>query len=302
MQWARQRVDARRNRGIQVGVGGTGDTYHGSGAVLLMIGMNDQQASERMHVQRVGIERLVRHRKAHAQEIVDIAARIIRIQHRLIAATAENVADDGSCLCHNDGRSLVKLVGIIDISSVRIEGGERVDRGCHHAHRMRGAWERTHEGTEILTHHRAMVDVGNEPVVLLLIRQFAMTQQPGDLKEIGLLTQLLDRVPAVAQDRVLAVDVRDFRFALRSRQETRVECDPAVVAQRGHHDAVRTRRGFDHRQGEVFGFHTQIGCGHTCTLLNRSKVSNTIWHARFQAWFRLKINRLTSDTSFLQGK
>ncbi len=234
-----------------------------------MIGMDDQQSAERVHVQRIGIERLVRHREAHAQKIVHVTARIIRIQHRLIAATAENVADDGSRLRHDNGRGFVKLVGIVDIRGIRVEGGERVDRGRHHAHRMRGTREGAHESAEILPHHRTMVDVGDETVVLLLIRQFAVAQQPCDLKEIRLLAQLLDRVSAVAQNRVLAVDVGDFRFALRGRQKSGVKRDPAIITQRGYHDAVRACRGFDHRQGEVFGFHTQIGCSHTCTLLNR---------------------------------
>ena len=149
---------------------------------------------------------------------------------------------------------------------------------------MRGAREGAHECTEVLPHHRAVVDVRDETVVLVLVRQFAVTQQPSDFKEVGLLAQLLDRIAAIAQNRVLAVDVRDFRFALRGGEETGVECDPAIIAQRGHHDAVRARRGFDHRQGEVLGFHTQIGCGHTRSLLTSQKVPSTIWHARFDMW------------------
>ena len=80
--------------------------------------------------------------------------------------------------------------------------------------------------------HRTMVDVGNETVVLLPIRQFAVAQQPCDLKEVGLLAQLLDRVSTVAQNRVLAVDVGDFRFALRGRQKSGVKRDPAIITQR----------------------------------------------------------------------
>lgn len=260
-----------RDRGIQVGVRRTGDAHHGRGAVLLVVGMDDEQTAKRVHIQRIGFERLIRHGEAHAQEIVDIATRVVRVQHRLIATAAEDVADDGARLGHDDGRRFVQLVGIVDVRGVRVERGERVDRGRHHTHRMRGAREGAHERTEVLPHHRAVVDVGDETVVLVLVRQFAVTQQPSDFKEVGLLAQLLDRIAAIAQNRVLAVDVRDFRFALRGGEETGVECDPAIIAQRGHHDAVRARRGFDHRQGEVLGFHTQIGCGHTRSLLTSSK-------------------------------
>ena len=78
-----------------------------------------------------------------------------------------------------------------------------------------------------------------------------MAQQPGDFKEIGFFAQLLDGIASISQNRVLAVDVGDLRFALRSGQEARIERDPAIVVQRGYHDAVRACRGLDHRQGEV---------------------------------------------------
>ena len=74
VQWARQRIDAGRDGGIQIGVCGTGDAYHRGGAVLLMVGMDDEQSAKRVHIQRIGVERLVRNGEAHAQEVIDIAA------------------------------------------------------------------------------------------------------------------------------------------------------------------------------------------------------------------------------------
>ena len=94
---------------------------------------------------------------------------------------------------------------------------------------MRGAREGAHERTEVLPHHRAVVDVGDETVVLVLVRQFAVTQQPSDFKEVGLLAQLLDRIATIAQNRVLAVDVRDFRFACAVvRNQGRVVTQPSL--------------------------------------------------------------------------
>mgnify|MGYP007129174869 CR=1 FL=1 len=33
-----------------------------------MVGMDDEQTAKRVHVQRIGFERLIRHGEAHAQE------------------------------------------------------------------------------------------------------------------------------------------------------------------------------------------------------------------------------------------
>ena len=39
-----------------------------------MVGMDDEQSAKRVHIQRIGVERLVRNGEAHAQEVIDIAA------------------------------------------------------------------------------------------------------------------------------------------------------------------------------------------------------------------------------------
>ena len=144
---------------------------------LLMVGVDDEQTSKRVHIERIGFELLIRHGEAHAQEIVDIAARVIRIEHRLVTAAAQDVADDRARLRHDDRRRLVKLVGVAYVGRVRVERRERVDRRRHDAHRLRLARERPHEGAEILADHRMVVDVVDEPLVLRGRGQFAVTQQ-----------------------------------------------------------------------------------------------------------------------------
>ena len=101
-----------------------------------MVGMDDEQTAERVHVQRVGIEPLVWHGEAHAQEIVDVAAGEVRVEHRLIAAAPENVADHRARLRHDDLRGLIQLVGVGDVGGVGVERRKRVHRRSEHAHRM----------------------------------------------------------------------------------------------------------------------------------------------------------------------
>ena len=104
---------------------------------------------------------------------------------------------------------------------------------------MSGARERTHEGTEVFANHRLVIDVRTELLILSPARQLAVAQQPRHLQKIGVLAQLLDGVTAVAQNRMLAVDVGDFRFALRGGEESGIKRYPAIVAQFGNDDAIR---------------------------------------------------------------
>ena len=39
--------------------------FYEKGSVLLVVGMDDEQSAKRVHVQRIGFERLIRHGEAH---------------------------------------------------------------------------------------------------------------------------------------------------------------------------------------------------------------------------------------------
>jgi hypothetical protein len=62
-----------------------------------------------------------------------------------------------------------------------------------------------------------------------LRRELALAKQPRDFEEVRLLGELLDRVPAVAQDPLVAVDERDRRAARGGVHERRVVAHEAEV-------------------------------------------------------------------------
>lgn len=243
-----------------------------------MVGVDDEQSAERVDVQGVRFERLVWHGEAHAQEIVHIAARIIGIQHRLIAAPAEYVAHDRAHLGHDDVRGPIEGDRIGGIRGVGVERGQGVHGRGEHAHGVGVAREGSEHDAEILTDHRLAIDVGAIRRVLLLRGQFTEAQQPGDLEEIGLLAQLLDGVSAIPQDRAAAVDIGDPGLALRGGQEPRIERHPAVVAQIGHLDAVGTRGRLDDGQHELLLIHFQFRKTHEATLLLTHHHSPGAWN------------------------
>jgi hypothetical protein len=111
----------------------------------------------------------------------------------------------------------------------RVERGERRDAGRQHRHRVRVVAEPFHEPLDVLVHVRVVRDVLLPLVVLLLVRELAVPQQPRDLEEVRLLGQLLDRVSAVAQDPLVAVDEGDRRAARRGVHEGGVVAHHAEV-------------------------------------------------------------------------
>ena len=106
------------------------------------------------------------------------------------------------------------LLGIVDVGEVVIEGGERADRAAHDGHGMRVAAEAGEEARHLLVHHGVARDGVTEGFELDLGRQLAVEQQVAHLDEIGVLRQLLDRVAAVEQHALVAVDVGDLGRAI----------------------------------------------------------------------------------------
>jgi hypothetical protein len=80
-----------------------------------------------------------------------------------------------------------------------------------HAHRVRVVAEALHERLQVLVHEGVIRHVMGPGLVLDLVRQVAVHQEVGDLEVVRLLGELLDRVAAVLEDALVAVDVGDGR-------------------------------------------------------------------------------------------
>jgi hypothetical protein len=90
-----------------------------------------------------------------------------------------------------------------------------------------------------------LVTVSVNSCFLLGVRQFAVQQQVAGFQEVAVLGQLLDRVAAVQQLALVAVDVGDARVARRGRHEARVVGELAGLAvQLADVDDVRADRAF----------------------------------------------------------
>jgi hypothetical protein len=127
-----------------------------------------------------------------------------------------------------DDRDLERLLALLLLVVRR----QRADGRRAHRHRVRVLRQRPEEALEVLVQHRVPRDLAGEGRQLGARRQLPVHEQPGDLEEGAALGQLLDRVPAVAQDALLAVDVRDRAAARPGVRVARVERDhPGRAAQ-----------------------------------------------------------------------
>ena len=95
---------------------------------------------------------------------------------------------------------------------------------------MRVAAETLEEPRHLLVHHRvaghAIVEIG----LLRGGRQLAVEQEVAGLQEIAVLGELVDRIAAIEQHALVAVDVGDLRFRARRRGEAGIEGEHAGLA------------------------------------------------------------------------
>ena len=83
VQRAPQRVDAGGDRREEVGVARADHAHRRRRAVLLVVGVQDQQLLERVHDRRADLVRLRRHREHHREEVLDEVELVVGVEERL---------------------------------------------------------------------------------------------------------------------------------------------------------------------------------------------------------------------------
>jgi len=137
------------------------------------------------------------------------------IEYLYAIATGRHLGDQA------DGRDLA-LLGVVDVERVVVERRQRADRAHQHRHRVRVAAEAAEEELHLLVDHGVLGHGFNEFGLLHGVRQVAVQQQVARFHEVGVDGQLFDRVTAVQQLALVAIDVGDGRVAGGGRHEARV--------------------------------------------------------------------------------
>ncbi len=120
-------------------------------------------------------------------------------------------------------------LGIENIFRVRIKSGKRRNRRNQHAHRVRVVVKSIEKFLDALVNERVMRDVVRPFVQLRFRGQLAVKNQVGGLEIRAFLRELFDRISAIAQNSLVAVDVSDLAGARRRVCERRIVAHHAEI-------------------------------------------------------------------------
>ncbi len=237
---APQRRDAGSDAGERVGARRACQAHGRGGRILLVVGVQDEDAIHCLGQHRADRFDLARGVEHHVQEVFGIRKIVARVHHGL----AHGVLVDHGCQCRHLGyqayRRDLAMLRVIDVERVMVERGQCADHSAHDGHGVGIAAEAVEEGLQLLVNHGVVLDVADELGLLLGSRQFAVEQQVAGFKVVGLFGELLDRIAAVQQDSGIAVDVGDLRLARSGRHEAWVESEAARGSQTPDVDYIGT--------------------------------------------------------------
>ena len=187
------------------------DGPHGGGAaVLLVVSVEDEQDVERSDECGVRLEAGLGDLPHHREEVGAEVEAVVGVDEGHPDAEAVRGSGERRHLGDQPDHLLVQDGCVRDVLGVEVEGAQRGDRGDHHPHRMGVVVEALQEAlSDVLVDEGVVRDVVRPLGVLLGRRQLPVEQEVGDLEIVRLLSKLLDRVPAVAQDAVLSIEVGD---------------------------------------------------------------------------------------------
>ena len=133
-----------------------------------MVGVQDEQQVERLDHVRVDVVRLGREAERHAQEVLDAAQGVVRVEERLADRLLVGVRRDGRQLGQQPDRGDLDLLLVERVEAVLVEGRQRGHRGGQHRHRVGVAREAVEERLEVLVQQRVPADLVVELVELRL--------------------------------------------------------------------------------------------------------------------------------------
>ena len=230
-----------------------------------MVRVQDEQQRQRLVEHRRGLVGLGRHREHHVQEVLGVG--------QVVARVDEGLADRLLVREGGDRRRLGEQADDVEVllllaAALRVVGRQRGDHRRQHRHRVRGRREAVEQLLHVLVQQRVAGELVLEALELGGRRQLAVDQQVADLGEGGVLGDLVDRVAAVAQDPLLAVDKGDRARAGARVAVRRVVGDGAGgAAQRGDVDSDLVLGADEDRELVLLALQQQLGLFHLASPL-----------------------------------
>ena len=212
--------DTGRDACERIGAGRSRKAHRRRRGILLVVGVQDEDAVERARDDRVDDVGLARNREAHLQEVRRVIEIVAWIDERLPDRIFVGHCRDRRHLGDHALACDLALRRIVDVGGVMVKRRQRADCADHYGHRVRVTPVAGEEPRHLLMNHRVVRDRLPEIDEFSVRRQLAVKEQVADGEEIGVLGKLIDRVAAIKQFAFIAVDIGDRAFAVRRRCET----------------------------------------------------------------------------------
>jgi hypothetical protein len=200
-----------------------------SGAVLLVVGVQDEEDVERPLEPGVGLVPGLGHLKEHREKVARVGEIVVGVDVGQPEAVTVRKSRKGRHLGDKTHSRDVPLVLVVYVGRLGVEGGERTHRRQQHTHRVGVVPEAVHEVLDVLVDVGVVRDLIDPLVVLVFGRQVTVDQEVRHLQISGLLAQLLDWNAPVLQDALLPIYVGDGAPATRRVRIARIVGHKAEV-------------------------------------------------------------------------
>ena len=213
VEGAPEGADAGGDGGEEVGFAGADHADGAGGAILFVVGMEDEDEVEGVFDFGVNEMALVGHGEHHVEEVGAVAEGGVGVGVGKAADAAVGVGGDGADFGDEACGGFFKEDVIGGGGEFLVKAAEGVDHGGHDGH-GRGIGG---EAFEVMLH--AFVEVGGggeagaEARELIAGGEAAEDQEPGDFDEVGCCGKFFNGDAAVAEDAGVAVNVGDGGLA-----------------------------------------------------------------------------------------
>ena len=250
---APQSTDAGADARVKVRLRAAHHTHGRRGAVLLVVGMHDEERVERLFHNRIRVVRASLTAEHHVQKVAAVAAFRFRVHERFADARLVGKSGDGADLGDKArGRKFEGARDVFVVVEARGKEAHGVHDGTQDAHRVRTRRHFAEEVQQVLVQEGVFRQKRAEMPELFLRRELAVNQEPRGLGEGGLFGQVFDGVASVTENALLAIHIGNSATRAARVQVAVVERDKAgVLAQLADVETVFVFGAFNHGELEA---------------------------------------------------
>ena len=154
VQRAPERADAGADRREEVRLARADDAHRARRAVLLVIGVQDEQKVHHLHELGVDLVLLGRDREHHVEEVRAVRQRVLRVDERLPDGLLVRERRDRPHLRDEARDRDVAHVDVVDVERVRVVARQRRDHRAQDGHRVGRRREALEEVLHVLVKQR----------------------------------------------------------------------------------------------------------------------------------------------------